>query len=502
MIRSEPIPYEGRIRAAPVSAPGFGILLIQFGILFATIILVIEPSSFIGNERDAVYPCCVLILLHACWAIWSWRWLAGTLVDPYVFFFLSVFLFNGGQALLEVFGLNPAGLLDGEFDAALLERALLLVLCGLAAVHAGALIAMYQSRGKEEGQTSPPESPSQELALRVIGWLVLAVSVGPLMILFRDSLLTVLSGGYQALYQKDVGRAGVGSALEILSAFVVPGSFLLLAAGKGRKVEVVVAILVLSIHAAIVLFLGFRGGAIMPLVPAAWVWERRVARLPRTLLAVIAAVLLIVVFPLVRETRMAPGKERTSTSYLVNAYSEVQNPLASMVSELGKSMITIAYTLELVPRERGYELGAGYAYGLLTVMPSLFWERHPVVVHGLAGAWLIQTIDPYVAEHGGGIGFSFIAEAFLNFGVLGVPFVALLTGYLVVQFFLWGERGGAARLAIVAAFVPTLLFYARGEFADLPRALVWYSLAPYAACLLLERMLRTRTLLLQGQGWV
>jgi len=309
----------------------------------------------------------------------------------------------------------------------------------------------------------------------------------------------VLSGGYHVLFQQEARGAGLGSALDILAAFVVPGSYLLLIGGKRRKVDLIVGAAVLSVHAVIALFLGFRGGSVMPLVPAAWLWDRCVGRLPRTLLLVIAAILLIVVFPLVRETRRVPGKERTSTSYLVSAYSEVQSPLTSMVSELGTSMMTIAYTLELVPRERGYDMGATYAYGLLTVMPSLFWERHPVVVHGLCGAWLIQTVDPYVAEQGGGIGYSFIAEAFLNFGVLGVPFVALLTGYLVVQFFLWGERGGAARLAMVAAFVPTLLFYARGEFADLSRALVWYSLLPYAACLLLERMLRTRTLLLQGQ---
>jgi oligosaccharide repeat unit polymerase len=405
--------------------------------------------------------------------------------------FLSALLFNGGQALLEVFGLNPDGILDGQFDSALIVRVLRLVLGGLAGLHCGAVIALYRSRG--ERRRAPSAEPHSRLvAVRTIGWCLLALSVVPNVLALRDAFWTVQSSGYLALFQQAVQPAGFASAPLIIAEFVAPGIFLLLAAG--RRLEVRTAAAVLLVYAAIALFLGLRGSAVVPLVAAAWLWDRCGRRLPRSFLVVIGVALLIAVFPLVRETRVAPGKERSSASYLAKSYSEIENPLVSTLSEMGKSMITIAFTLELVPRERAYDMGGTYAYGLLTVMPSLFWDRHPAVVHGVPSSWLVETVDPYLAAQGGGIGYSFIAEEFLNFGALGPPLISLLIGYLFGRFCLWAERGSAARLAVMASFLPHLLFFARGDFSDLPRALVWYGLGPYAACLLLERSLRTREL--------
>jgi len=191
---------------------------------------------------------------------------------------------------------------------------------------------------------------------------------------------------------------------------------------------------------------------------------------------------------------MATGSERKSTSFFVQAYStQDDNPAVSMLAEMGKSMSPLAHVMQLVPRERGYDMGVGYAYALLTVVPSLFWDRHPSAVRGTPALWLIEMVDPYAAGQGGGIGFSFMAEAYLNFGMLGVVFVALLMGYLVVRFCLWAERRESmARSVVVAAFLPHLLFFVRQDSTDMPRAFVWYGLAPYAAYLFLERRFRLR----------
>ena len=44
---------------------------------------------------------------------------------------------------------------------------------------------------------------------------------------------------------------------------------------------------------------------------------------------------------------------------------------------------------------------------------------HPSVAHGQPSDWLIETVNPYLAERGLGLGFSFIAEAYMNFGKVG-----------------------------------------------------------------------------------
>jgi hypothetical protein len=105
-------------------------------------------------------------------------------------------------------------------------------------------------------------------------------------------------------------------------------------------------------------------------------------------------------------------------------------------------------------------------------------------------------VDPFTAKEGGGLGFSFIADAFLNFGALGVPLVALLMGYGIVRLCRWADRS-SARLAVVATFMPYLLFTARSEIVLLPRALLWYGFGPYALYCVVRRAIeesgRTRS---------
>ena len=96
-----------------------------------------------------------------------------------------------------------------------------------------------------------------------------------------------------------------------------------------------------------------------------------------------------------------------------------------------------------------------------------------------------------VAAQGGSIGYSFVADAFLNFGALGVPLFSLLLGWGMVRFWRWAD-GRVGRLAVVATFVPHLLFSARAEIDVLPRPLVWYGFVPYALYLLIRRSIEER----------
>ena len=67
------------------------------------------------KAEDLIYPASLLILLICVWSLWSWNLFNRSLFDPYTLFLTSVALFNGGQALLEVFHLNENGILAGAF---------------------------------------------------------------------------------------------------------------------------------------------------------------------------------------------------------------------------------------------------------------------------------------------------------------------------------------------------------------------------------------------------
>ena len=132
-------------------------------------------------------------------------------------------------------------------------------------------------------------------------------------------------------------------------------------------------------------------------------------------------------------------------------------------------------------------MGAGYMYAALAVIPNLFWDVHPAMGHGIYAVWLVQTVEPLLAQVGGGLGFSFIAEAYANFGWPGTPLLFMIMGFLLVRIVVWAEWGDRpARSAMLASFLAFLLFFPRSESIVVFRALLWYGFLPYCMALVLQ----------------
>jgi hypothetical protein len=216
----------------------------------------------------------------------------------------------------------------------------------------------------------------------------------------------------------------------------------------------------------------------MSLVPTAWTYHRTVRRIPKTLILV-AGLAALLLFPLVKETRDTGGRWRLSLKEQYETLTNIENPVAETFSEMGNSLVTVTHTLSLVPAVREFDGGVSYLYSLVAIVPNLGWEVHPSVAHGLLSDWLVKTVEPMVAASGGGLGYSFIAEAYLNFGWFGAPIWLGLIGYFLMRLFLQTDTGDPARQAMVASFFSFFLVFSRGEAAIVVRGLVWYACLPY-----------------------
>jgi oligosaccharide repeat unit polymerase len=152
---------------------------------------------------------------------------------------------------------------------------------------------------------------------------------------------------------------------------------------------------------------------------------------------------------------------------------------------------TIAHTLELVPAQRPHDEGLTYLFALSTVVPNIFGDVHPAKLRGTPGDWLIQQIDPAVARTGGSIGYSCIAEAYLNFGWWGTPVFLFVVGLVLATISIWGERSdNPINVALVACVLNSLSHYARGDFYSVARPIVWTCILPFLACKQVERFNR------------
>ncbi len=476
-----------------------GVIIYVHALIFLLLGIVIPAFTETHSAETMIPAYCIFITGIFVWCLWSWRFVNGRLFDPYTLFLIAAFLFNGGQALLQVFGLNAHGLLNGRFAQDTLFSTLVLVIIGLMGFHLGGLLA-YNAK---HSQVTPDESVSvaqhiQDRALRSIGWILLCVAIIPSLMQLGSAINVALTSGYFALFQRDA-QTGFDAAPRILATFLIPAAMFILGGSRQNRFSKYVSLCLVSLYVLVELFLGHRGTAIPIAVAYIWLWSRVIQPLPKSVLFTATIIGLVVVIPLVRVIRNVPGQDRLLLEYIVESYTSIDNPVVEAISEMGGSMITVAYTLQLIPTTQDFNYGLDYVYATFTIVPNFFGTVHPTIARGTPSVWLIQTVSPYTAARGGSIGYSFIAEAFLNFGWIGTPIVLGVIGFFFAKFTTWADKPGeAGRQAVLATFLAFFLFYVRADSASVFRPLIWYSLLPYLLATILANSIRGRAAIFSG----
>ena len=459
------------------------LLLIQTFLFLIIVSIIAAYSTFNLPRTFCVYSISLVIVVCFLYAIWSWAAITGRLFDPYVLFLVAAMLFTGGQAIIEIFNIRPAEVFDiyGKAQATTVLSALFLVSLGLLAFQSGGMVAALQRTGnKAQLHVRSSGDPNRvRFVLRTAGWLLIMLSFFPAISQLRTTINTVRAGAYWAVFQMNQGTGLEGSE-RVLSLFLVPGALFLLAGSKRKPFSLLVSALLVFSYVTIQFFIGSRMLAAMPLLAFAWLWHRSVRPLPPLLLLILAMVIGFVVFPVVSIYRTIAGDIRIlSPSLVLHTFTSIGNPLVASITEMASTIYTVTGTLELVPSVRPFALGSSYYYALFSLVPNLFWRINPASANELA-RWFSWTVSPDYAALGGGWGYSFVAEAYLNFGWIGMPIVLMLIGYIYARFVIWaGNSDNPAKLALLASFSSFFYLYARGEIASMPRYFVWYSLLPY-----------------------
>jgi oligosaccharide repeat unit polymerase len=426
------------------------------------------------------------------WAVFSWRVITRQIFHPYVLFLVSVLLFHGGQLVLELFGLNEHGILRDRYSTEPLLRALMLVLLGMWAFHAGALAVAWRLTRQRRRYLPHGSTDPQVVSARIVGLTLVGVAAIPFLLVMREWLQLRERDAYIAFYQQEA-TVGLENWKLVLSQFLVPGAFFLIAGAERRKALLSISLVCVFALSVTWFLVGARSHAVMPLISAAWLWHTRVRRLPTWSLVAAAVLFLGIVFPILSVVRNNPLGEEPLAASFRSAYLSVDNPLIASVSEMGESLRPVVDTLDLVPSNRPYALGAGYVHALLNVFPNFLSFLHFPLKYGTPDMWYVETVDPEYAKVGGAWGYSFIAEAYLEFGWVGAPFALAVLGAAIAWFSLWGSNSmHAAKAAAVAAWWIVLLHFPRGPLEGYTRQLVWWSIIPYILILVLSKRYRGR----------
>ena len=244
----------------------------------------------------------------------------------------------------------------------------------------------------------------------------------------------------------------------VTSLNVAPiGLYLMAAAARWRRiVSVLAAVLAWS---SVIFWLGFRGFGLIPVITVLAVIHKRGFRLPKLAYPAGFAAMLFAI-PLLTVLRDARLGDRS-----IPEAAGALRPLAA-VSEMGASLRPLVHTVHYMETE-SFRWGQTYWRGLLAAFPNVSsdWEGGSYLpLEELPPShWVTKQAAPWSYTHFGGLGFSAVAEPYMNFGTAGVLlYFAALPAFLV-----WADRLDASRptrLAAWAVLLGPLLWTTRNSF--------------------------------------
>ncbi len=302
---------------------------------------------------------------------------------------------------------------------------------------------------------APPSAvPTSRGELYLAGLAVAAL--GATLLLKGAVELGVFSSGYGTFFERmlvdDVRLLWMGLML-------FPIGVLIAAAGATRRQMLVVGLVLVGVLAPLFLS-GFRGPVIVHVASLLAVWAHKDRRLARGLgVALFAAALVLA--PAIRAARAGSDDESPD--------ARARGPLA-VVLEAGGSLHPLVVTAERIGTgAEGPWGGRSYAIALGRVMLNVS-SRRSSEEYLTPSAWATLQADEWAYENGYGIGFSGVAEPYLNFGFAGILVVFLALGMVVRTWERWLARDPYLA-AIGAASFGFVLWTVRNEALEVFRAM-------------------------------
>jgi len=395
-----------------------------------------------------------LLMVH----VYVWIKIGGNDLSLAFIFLLMVFIFNLGKSVLFVFYYEQASNFFTFFtiyDSQVIVRAFEYGYIGFL-VLSSAMLLSFQDR-----QVKVIEPTIEQLnAARFTGLLFLAVSLPAALFDLQVMIVKVLTGGYFALFnsEQSYGTAGI---VKVLAFFLYPALFLLIIAYKNNHL-ILRAIFIFALSIAIIkLMLGMRLTSLIPFMIFLSLWDSVIKPINRKMVYLAAIFLLVFVFPVMSFLRT--GQEVTEAV-------ESTSALYRIVAEMSDSISPLVWVMQRVPSQFDFTYGHSFILALYTAVPNLFWDVHPAKTGSLA-LWLVNEVNPWIAERGGGYGFSIFAEMYMNFYWFGMLFLAFL-GFFINKLAM--VKQNPINTAFAFSCFLGLMLWPRGELVVVARFIFWH----------------------------
>jgi hypothetical protein len=425
-----------------------------------TATLAIWQTTLRANDAAAAASCGLLLALSVLFARYALHipFASGSMV-----YFVLLGLFHLGLAVPWALGIYDISR-TAYFDLHGISRSISFINYSIVAYVFG--LALASNLGKQRIFLPPETAPEFENPeLYTVGCILLIAGAA----MFIVGLIGLDPLGYFRLTYSETFRLRAESDPRLFGSGMTISSIGLSIAAAGasrRRYRVITA--VGAIWIAGLMYWGFRGPALIAAVIVYIIARKKGLKISKWV-PLSAAVILLLILPLLRSARESPLNERFSQL----SFKDVN--LLDCPAEMGMSLRPLVESIDLIgPKD--FRWGRTYWTGIKGIVPNLAirWEA-PATESDEdlpPSLWITAAAEPWLYKNYGGIGFSAIAEPYINFGISGVVFYFLL----LAIFLTWLERlslRDSYALAAWGLILGPLLWTTRNDFASFFRPAVW-----------------------------
>lgn len=455
-------------------------LIISVFTIIATT-MIVPFSEIVGAQVIAI----VVTIAYIC-MIYSWIQISKR-IELYMLFLICTYFFYYGRYFLLFINYNKY--INGIDDYVSVQFINHVAIFTLLCIEIMNIFYLYFSGKSLKKKVIFQNWKCNDLSVSIVAWGMFIVSYFFSIRLLLMNIASTRMYGYayalQAYYS--------GYRVERFFSNFLPGAFILLVLQyKKNKLVSCIIYIFLAIYLGLYFLSGSRLQAVLLIFSLILVYEYEFKHFNKLRLIKLGALLLALCFLLIVISSIRNNIQNESS--IVNALKAVKdgaedNFITKLLSECGFQIYSIAVVIKECPSVVPYNYGLTYLKGIGQLIPNLFWNQNPFMQES------IDTIFSYYLNGGTyGIGSSYIAESYYNFGYFSVLFMPLV-GYLFAKYrniltWCYSNKKQNILSKYFLLSIPTyVLFYVRSDAVGFFRSIVYQSIIPCVAIIIVNGLI-------------
>lgn len=357
-------------------------------------------------------------------------------------YILSLLLFHLSVPLMLAMGLvEDVSWTAGQFSRWVAKAGWVLILA-LGSYGVGASLSLFSQR-TVTGIASPRD-PVALRSMQFVQWQAYGLLLASL-VFFVFALMSY--GNLLEYKRQELYASGADSRGLKVFMMLFPGAVMAFAVAAVERKGKLIGYGLVVFSMVLFMLAGYRSAALFSGLVGAVVWVKSGRNIP-TIIAVSIIFVVLVSISIVGIFRQLGSYDELGANELKESYEK--SSIERSLLEMGQALGVSAHVFRLVPAENGYIYGSSYLKAISEMVPNIGYSMdrsdgrgglgdnlkmgQDVVSQMAPSDWLTYKIKRDQFDIGGGVGFSTLAEPYLNFGIFGVVGFFVILGYSLIRF--------------------------------------------------------------------